>query len=663
MKHLLIFLSLVLVSFGTFAQKQDIDGVKDIDPEVLAYYKKCEQNKKLPIIIPMTDTLMKMADRTNDHRTHCAALCERAFYYYRHDIQDSAELLTNEVKRYARKYNSPKHYYWIWNMQIDYLSLKHYYQSALEQLQLMYEEAKAENSAEGLVQSYFSLSKTYERLGNYKQAYSYDSLLVAFSIQNVPETYNLDAYFRHSVDMLCKLKRYDEIPAIIKLGRSYCKRESQGYAMDCAEANYYLAINQPRSAEPFVRNIEYAFGSRPTTFQYTKTLIEYHMAVGNYQEALDIIDNYYNVSKLTTYDFGPQYYSCLLQIPSRHDEGIAFAEKYFAYRDSISQEIQQARFDEFSAKFQLDLIKRQGLEANNRLINKMFAAAVILLAVMTTMVIFLFTTRRRLRKTLNAYDTVSDSFQQVETDIRGAQLLQYDMLKTEYPAFPDRKDIDVYANMLPAKEVSGDLYDYFIYNDKLYFIQGDVSGKGVTSSLFMAITLSSFRSFAKGLNTSNEIVSMLNRAVIDNNDLMMFVTVAVGILDLKTNQLDFCNAGHNLPVLAIKEGGLTNIRKLDIEPGLAIGLDPDFEYKNVTITFTPGSKLLLYTDGLCEAENEKQQQYGETSIVQAFAFHAAKAPKEVSEHIMNNVSEFVQNTEQKDDLTILIIENKGSIES
>jgi len=182
----------------------------------------------------------------------------------------------------------------------------------------------------------------------------------------------------------------------------------------------------------------------------------------------------------------------------------------------------------------------------------------------------------------------------MQSELNVARNIQMSMLPKTFPAFPDRKDLDLYATLTPAKAVGGDLYDFFIRDEKLFFCIGDVSGKGVPASLVMAVSRTLFRNIAASTSEPHRIVEMMNVNICEGNENCMFVTLFVGVLDLKTGRILFCNAGHDAPFV---EG-----TQIDCKSNLPIGVIPDLNYSDQEIEMAPGSILFLYTDGLTEAE-------------------------------------------------------------
>ena len=249
----------------------------------------------------------------------------------------------------------------------------------------------------------------------------------------------------------------------------------------------------------------------------------------------------------------------------------------------------------------------------------------------------------------------------MESELRIAHSIQMSMLPKNYPAFPDRTDIDIFGLVTPAKAVGGDLYDFFVRDEKLFFCIGDVSGKGVPASLVMAVTRSLFR------NISAHVAKPEHIMLCEGNEANMFVTFFVGVLDLPTGRLHYCNAGHESPVLiqplqsqtdmVSDEQPSSDVRcsMLSTIPNLPIGAMPDKEFVGQEIMITPGTTIFLFTDGLTEAENASFSQYGMERLIDV-AEHSPIKPKPLIEAMAESVHQFVGETEQNDDLTMLAVQ-------
>ena len=240
--------------------------------------------------------------------------------------------------------------------------------------------------------------------------------------------------------------------------------------------------------------------------------------------------------------------------------------------------------------------------------------------------------------------------ERIESELRIARAIQLGMVPKVFPPFPEREDVDVYARISPAREVGGDLYDFFIENDKLYFIIGDVSGKGVPASLVMAVTCRLFRTVASYTDTPEGIVSALNNALSESNDSYMFCTTFVGILDMKSGELKYCNAGHNPPVLLQPDGGAVT---LDVISNIALGVWYGYEFKGESFMMERGSSLFLYTDGVTEAEDLNKSLYGEERLLNLLRQETSRSPRVITENVIDDVDLHAGTACQSDDITIL----------
>lgn len=246
--------------------------------------------------------------------------------------------------------------------------------------------------------------------------------------------------------------------------------------------------------------------------------------------------------------------------------------------------------------------------------------------------------------------------QRIEGELEVAQTIQNAMLPKVFPPFTDRPDINLYGMVDPAKEIGGDLYDFYIRHGKLFFCVGDVSGKGVPAALVMAMTRSLFRSITAHEEAPDLIMRKMNRALVDQNAQNMFLTFFLGILDCETGRLDYCNAGHNAPVLIRREG--TKIERFeDLISNLPLGVETDFVFKAQHTQMAYDDVLFLYTDGLTEAEKSDHEQYGEARMMKALEAEEARnlSPSELVAHMQHEVEQFVDGAPQSDDLTMLVV--------
>lgn len=243
--------------------------------------------------------------------------------------------------------------------------------------------------------------------------------------------------------------------------------------------------------------------------------------------------------------------------------------------------------------------------------------------------------------------------ERIESELRIARAIQMGMIPKSFPAFPERDDISLVAKLVPAKEVGGDLYDFFIENEKLYFIIGDVSGKGIPASLVMAVTCRLFRSVASYHDKPEDIITSLNDSLSDGNESNMFCTAFLGILDLKSGRLDYCNAGHNAPFVINTNGDVSTI---NVVPNLPLGLFVGFSYEGQSMMLEKSTKIYLFTDGVNEAENRALEQLGDKRLVSLLKSKCAKGPDEIVEATFDAVKAHADGATQSDDITVMCIQ-------
>ncbi len=247
---------------------------------------------------------------------------------------------------------------------------------------------------------------------------------------------------------------------------------------------------------------------------------------------------------------------------------------------------------------------------------------------------------------------LNEKRERMEGELSIASDIQMSMVPKVFPPFPERHDLDMAADIVPAKEVGGDLYDYFIRDEKLFFCIGDVSGKGVPASLVMAVTRTSFRNLAAREYSPSAIVRIMNDSLSAMNESNMFVTFFCGVLDLQKGHLRYCNAGHNPPIL-LKD----SMQMLPVEANLPLGIMSGMEFKEQEMDFHYDDALFLYTDGLNEAENSAHEQFGEDRMKKAL--HGRKGAYEHLKTVEAQVQAFVGDAPQSDDLTMLFIHYLG----
>lgn len=244
--------------------------------------------------------------------------------------------------------------------------------------------------------------------------------------------------------------------------------------------------------------------------------------------------------------------------------------------------------------------------------------------------------------------------ERIGSELRIARDLQMSMLPVKYPAFPERTDVDVRGLLMPAREVGGDLYDFFIRDEKLFFCIGDVSGKGVPSALVMAISHALFFSTSSGESNPAHIMRNMNETACRNNDKNMFVTLFIGVLDLPTGRLRYCNAGHDVPMVIGKD----DVTLLPVNANLPIGVIEDYVYESQETILESDTSLFLYTDGLTEAMDKEHNQFGQQraiDVMKPYCGNENTSLECILETVRGEVNAFVKDAEQSDDLTLLMV--------
>lgn len=392
----------------------------------------------------------------------------------------------------------------------------------------------------------------------------------------------------------------------------------------------------------------------------------YHRKNGRLREALEIAKNFKAKSDRLN------MMSALYAQMGDYKEAYLWHKRYKEYQDSVnSAEVQQLSYEYAS---QLDVSRAENEAKDLRISNQMLemrAGIIILLISLAFLIFYLYRRRIRLNELRKAYDQLEDTTtakERIDSELRIARDIQMGMVPTKFPAFPDRNDIDLYAFMRPAKEVGGDLYDFFLQGDRFYFCVGDVSGKGVPASMTMAVVVNLFRTVAKEGFPPEYVATKLNDTLSEDNESSMFVTMFIGMIDLKTGRLDFCNCGHNPPILGQHRAhtSQTVFRYIDMEPNAPIGLWLGMEFVGEHIDGVHDHSLFVYTDGVSEAENIDQDQFGEKRMLRVLNESSQpfgeRLPKSRSHYLVDRmktaVEQFTDGAEQSDDLTMFCVQIK-----
>jgi serine phosphatase RsbU (regulator of sigma subunit) len=420
--------------------------------------------------------------------------------------------------------------------------------------------------------------------------------------------------------------------------------------IDCRHMELAMGQNKMDEAKRYYERYKESNDAKSVDGRYM--IAEYLVAAHQYAEAADAFPSAFN-GMVKKYDIKPSFQ--LLEMlnkkfeanykAGRKDSALATAIYTFENLDSAILREKRSQATKLATIYETqqkdEEIAKQQIELTQQRVLGLIIAIVLLTVFFVIYTIF----RRRAARRMAEMKAAQE---RIESELRIARDIQMSMVPS---VFPERDGLDMFAQMTPAKEVGGDMYGYVLLGDKLYFAVGDVSGKGVPASLFMAQVTRLFRTLAAQQMKPAEIATRMNDALSgDDNEQGMFVTMFLGLLDLQTGHLQFCNAGHNPPVIG---GGENNGDFLEMESNAPIGLFPDIEYKGEEIDTIKGRAIFVYTDGLNEAEDTEQKQFGDDKLLEILRETKFDSARQVIETMAAQVEKHRNGAEPNDDLTML----------
>ena len=453
--------------------------------------------------------------------------------------------------------------------------------------------------------------------------------------------------WRHSLDSLVRHHR-----DTVKITKRNLMSFLYMYQRSCY--NYYLITKKYREAALAIDSIAYYNELMGWTDvarnEVINKRIELARAQKHYEEALKLSNEQLsgaNENLSSQYlDALEHRYRIFAGMGSWHDAYDCLS-KLRNVTDSIRNQQTTDQLNELSKRFEVDEVKlqseREKMQAEHRQMILIFAF-ILLTVIGVTLFIF-----QRYRSAKRMAKMKADQ-ERIEGELNIARNIQMSMVPS---TFPKHEGLDIYASMTPAREVGGDLYGCIINGTKLYFAVGDVSGKGVPASLFMAQVTRLFSTMAhQGLEPAAICNRMNSELSGEDNVNGMFVTMFIGMLDMQTGHLAFCNAGHNPPVIG---GGKHQGDFLKMIPNVPIGLWPDYEFKGEEMDSVKGRALFIYTDGLNEAENPEQEQFGDKRLLDILRDTQFDTARQVVEALETEVAQHRNGAEPNDDLTMMCL--------
>ena len=633
--------------------------------------------------------MINEAERQGETDLYAKALAGRIVLYYNFDMNDSILQHVPEDIEKLRKLKKWKHLYEIWMYLVNTHIFSEQYNMALREVQKMFDDAKKQDDTYGMGLAYYGMGNVYANMHNPDEsadAYR-KGLDMLMSVKKRPSTI-ADLYSYYG-DLLNDQKKFKELQSLTEEWKPFLDEFIVENNLDSISARvlwsyYYIACTQASlglgQLDRAEEMLEEAQKYRMLESDYVGQALLYYRAQllmqrSDYRQALDLNTRrmaYFNsdADKADYMLVAGQRAEIMKQL-GRYDDASRLYQEIIQIKDSISGSETKNQLNEMNTLFRVDELKMAQERAQFR--NTLIIAGLIVLA-LAIFTVFRIRAARRLKKAhdqlekthsdlLQAYDQLEETTtakERIESDLRIARNIQMGMVPS---TFPERPDLDLYASMTPAKEVGGDLYGYLLVPgdvdagvaDQLYFCLGDVSGKGVPASLFMAQATRLFRTLAAQQMMPAEIATRINDALSgEDNETSMFVTMFLGLINLSTGHLDFCNAGHNPPVL-MADG---KAEFIEMAPNAPIGLWPGLEYEGEEIACITDQPLFVYTDGLNEAENRQQEQFTDERLLDMLANTPFQSSRQTIELLREAVERHRDGADPNDDLTMLCVKVK-----
>ena len=687
-KIILFILLLVSGTIKSKAQSSADDDIKQLQKQMYQLYNKNDE----AAFIDITNQLKEAAQKAGDERTFYKAWSNQALYFANHQQRNRGQLTAKDMQQYALNHD---HKYGIYtgthvmgtiqSMMGDYQEGSQNFRKAIDYLHKNFPNESAAASWIELARMSLTNRKCLQACHDAEQALKepHISAMHRLNAWSVICLSKVDTTVYHVKDAASYQKEFDYIwGEREKAKQAYGRDDSQGRVLavwrKINDHQYDEALTLCEKLSPLFRNdMRHLIYKRMGDFQnayYTQQ---------RFWEMRDSINNKRNnhllMEMTAAMDLGRVELEARELKLHNQQMRLDMAAEELAHKqleeetlmltlknrdaelanitiqlenDSLEAHNKNLQLSEYQSKIQA---QEQKEHAQHIL---MIAAGAIGLLVIGFLCFYLYRRQLAARRLKHAYHQLAVAYDQleetttakerIESELRIARDIQMSMVPQ---AFPERSDLDLYGLMTPAKEVGGDLYSFEIIDNQLYFCLGDVSGKGVPASLFMAQAIRLFRAMAKQRRKPCDIANRLNNELSENNDNGMFVTMFIGEADLTTGHLYYCNAGHNPPLL---DGEF-----IEVESNAPIGLWPELEYVGEEIDNIRGKMLFIYTDGLNEAENQAQEQYGDDKLQQMMQQMKSDNAKQVIDAFSESVESHRNGAAPNDDLTMLAIRCLG----
>ena len=639
---------------------------------VLYFYEGDIENQ-----IVYINHLIRLSKTLHEEKKAARYICERASIFYNADMNDSLIAVAKEDMEYLRESRQWNQYYEVWTHLVNTYAYSGNTGEGLKEVDEMYRDAESRHDQYGIGLAYYAMGNVYNNMHNWEESEEnyQKSIEVLSKIQPIPHL--LPDIFSYYGDVLEEQHKYDVLKQHTIHWKSFLRhyfaeaKKNKVYKEDDETlwAYYYLGCCQASLGLGNLNEAERQLAQVRKRIQspddYVSMCWLYYSAQlnllkGRYQEALELNDQRTQYMQDTDDIFMDikvrQQRAEILTHLGRDAEAAMLYREMYTINDSINTHETKRQLTEMNTRYHVNELKVKQQQDQIRLI---LTGASIIMIVLLGFILYRYRAAKRLKiahdKLLVAYDQLEETTtakERIESELRIARDIQMGMVPRQFPPFPERTDIDLYASMTPAKEVGGDLYDYFILHERLYFCVGDVSGKGVPASLFMAVACNLFRVIAQQEIPPCEIARQLNDALSADNENGMFVTMFIGVINLASGKMDFCNAGHNPPVI-MNDGDAAHF--LELEYNCCLGLFPGAEFDGGTIDDVREHPFFVYTDGLNEAENATQQQFGDNRLLSVLQSHSYENAQHTIDTLKEEVARHVAGADPSDDLTMLCV--------
>jgi len=633
------------------------------------------------------DEVIEKAKKEKNDTLLANALYNKVAIFYNQAMDDSVIYYVPQYLIEIRKIKQWNKYYEMWTHLANTYLYSGQPNKALREVQAIFDDAKKQNNTFGMGIAYYTMGSVYTSLNDLDESVSSYQRSIDLLSKIKPCPMVLPDIYAYYGDVLNLKKEYVKLEQLTirwkELLDEYVKEYHPNkstidvlytyYYMACAQAD--LGLGKLKKGEDDLRQARMFFSSesslRGQSWLFYMAQLRYLQK--RYPEALQFNDRRMKYAgdgdDITVYIDIISQRADILKALGNYKDAADYYLRMYQINDSVNAQETKKQLNEMNTLFKVDELKMEQERAQFR--NTMIIVGLIILA-LVIFSIFRYIAAKRLKvaheklqttheELLTAYDQLEETTtakERIESDLRIARDIQQSMIPQKFPPFPERSDIDLFASMTPAKAVGGDLYDFILLNEKLYFCLGDVSGKGVPASLFMAVARNLFRVVSQQGLPPAEIADKLNNALSEDNDSGMFVTMFIGVVDLQTGHLEFCNAGHNPPVIKMPDG---STHFIEMQPNAPLGLWAGLPYEGEAIDDISGCPFFVYSDGLNEAENDKQEQYGDDLLLEMLEKHEFVSSQQTVEMMKADVVRHANGAEQSDDLTMLCVKVKGNL--